>query len=263
MTVRAMSIAATGMLAQQLNIDVISNNISNLSTTGYKQQRAEFQDLLYQDETKVGTTSSDAGTVIPTGIQVGLGVKPAAIYRVVQQGTLKQTSNDLDLAISGRGYFQINLPDGTQAFTRAGAFQVNADGEIVTLDGYTVSPGITVPQDAVKVTINPTGEVLVTVDTSVTPTNVGRVELVNFVNPPGLDAKGDNLFKETEASGAPLSGFPGDDGFGAVEQGFLESSNVDPVKEITSLITAQRAYELNSKVISTADEMLQQVNQIR
>ncbi|MCB2082013.1 MAG: flagellar basal-body rod protein FlgG [Hyphomicrobiales bacterium] len=263
MSLRAMSIAATGMLAQQLNIDVISNNIANLSTTAYKQQRAEFQDLLYQDERRVGTASSDAGTIVPTGIQVGLGVKPAAVYRITLQGALQQTGNALDIAVRGKGYFRITLPDGTEAYTRAGAFQTDANGQIVTADGYVVGPAVTIPDNAQDITINSAGEVLVSLDGTATASNVGRLELVNFINPAGLKATGDNLYIETEASGTPIIGFPGDDGFGDVQQKFLESSNVDAVKEITSMISAQRAYELNSKVISTSDEMLQQINQIR
>jgi len=260
---RSLSIAATGMQAQQLNVDVISNNIANLSTTAYKRQRAEFQDLLYQNLKRVGTTSSDAGTVVPTGIQVGLGVKTGSVYRITEQGTLTQTGNDFDLAISGRGYFQINLPDGEPAYTRDGSFQVNESGDLVTSQGFIVSPGVTIPQDAVDVDINADGEVIVKIDGNPTPQNVGQIDLVNFINQAGLEATGGNLFFETEASGPPIAGLPGDDGFGSLEQRFLEFSNVDSVSEITLLITAQRAYELNSRVISTSDEMLQAVSQLR
>ncbi len=260
---RALSIAATGMQAQELNVQTISNNIANLNTTAFKKQRAEFQDLLYQNITRVGTTSSDAATVIPTGIQVGLGVKTGATYRITEQGSLTQTGNAFDIAVLGQGYFQITLPSGDIAYTRAGSFQVNADGEIVTAEGYSVSPSITVPPDAIQVDINQSGEVLVTIQGQTTPSNVGQFDLAKFVNPAGLEAQGNNLFTETEASGTPVLGTPGADGFGNIQQGFLETSNVDAVTEITNLITAQRAYELNSRVISTADEMLQSINQIR
>ncbi len=259
---KALSTAATGMQAQQLNIDVISNNIANLNTTSFKRQRAEFQDLIYQNQTRAGTTSSDAGTVIPTGVQVGLGVRTGAVYRIMEQGNLLQTSNNFDLAIAGRGFFVITLPDGGEAYTRSGSFQVNGDGDLVTAEGYTVSPGITVPQDATSIDVNETGEIIATTDTSTTPTNVGQLDIATFLNEAGLDALGDNLFRETEASGTPTQGFAGDDGFGEIQQGFLETSNVDSVTEITNLITAQRAYELNSRVISTADEMMQQLSQI-
>ena len=260
---RSLSIAATGMLAQQMNVDVISNNIANLSTTGYKLQRAEFQDLLYQNLERVGTNSSDSGTIVPTGIQLGLGVKSGAIYRVHEQGALVSTGNQFDMAISGRGYFQIDLPDGEPAYTRDGSFQLSQDGEIVNSQGYTVAPGITVPSDATSVSINESGEVFVTQPGTTTPSNVGQIEMVTFINEAGLQAEGNNLYSETEASGTPTSGLPGAEGFGTLEQRFLEQSNVDAVTEITTLITAQRSYELNSRVISTSDEMLQAVSQLR
>lgn len=261
---RSLSIAATGMLAQQLNVDVISNNIANLSTTGYKRSRAAFQDLLYQNITRPGTTSSNTGTIIPTGLQVGLGAKPAGIYRINEQGPLLNTKNDLDLAISGKGYFQVTLPDGDIVYTRDGAFQLNDQGILVTSQGYTVSPSITIPQGAIKVEVNKEGQVIYTLDSSPpTVTTAGQLDLVTFINESGLEALGDNFFRETDATGSPLSGFAGDDGFGTIEQGFLESSNVDSITEITSLITAQRSYELNSRVISTSDEMLQTVSQLR
>ncbi len=258
---RSLGIAATGMLAQQMNVDVISNNIANLSTTSYKRNRAEFHDLLYQSQVRAGTSSSDAGTIVPTGVQVGLGVKSGAIYRNHLQGGLQQTGNTFDLAISGKGYFQVTLPNGDPAYTRAGSFQVNADGEIVTAQGYSVSPGVTIPQDANTIDINRNGEVIVTTDASTTPQNLGQLDLVNFVNEAGLQALGNNLYQETEASGTPITGLAGDDGFGELEQGFLEISNVDAVVELTTLITAQRAYELNSRVIRTTDEMLQAITQ--
>ncbi len=260
---KALSIAATGMLAQQLNVEVISNNIANLQTTGFKRQRAEFQDLLYQNLRRIGAASSDDGTIVPTGIQIGVGVKSGSVYRITEQGNLVSTSNDLDLAIEGRGYFLVTLPGGEDAFSRAGAFSVSAEGEIVTQDGFTVAPGITIPEDAQDVSINATGEVLVKIAGQVDPQNVGQFELAIFFNDAGLEAIGDNLFKETPASGAATIGTPGAEGFGTVLQGFLETSNVDPVSEITALIAAQRAYEMNSKVITTADEMLRSVTQLR
>ena len=260
---KALSIAATGMLAQQLNVEVISNNIANLQTTGFKRQRAEFQDLLYQNLRRIGAASSDEGTIVPTGVQIGTGVKSGSVYRITEQGNLVSTSNDLDMAIQGRGYFLITLPGGEDAFTRAGAFSVSAEGEIVTQNGFTVAPGITIPEDAQDVSINATGEVLVKIAGQIDPQNVGQFELAIFFNDAGLEAIGDNLFKETPASGAATVGTPGAEGFGTVLQGFLETSNVDPVSEITALIAAQRAYEMNSKVITTADEMLRTVAQLR
>ncbi len=260
---RSLSIAATGMLAQQTNVDVIANNIANMNTTGFKRQRPEFQDLLYQNLRRVGATSSDAGTVVPSGIQIGVGVKTASVYRITKQGNLVSTGNTFDLAIQGRGYFNVQLPNGDNAFTRAGTFQLSAQGQIVTLDGFVVSPGITIPAGAVDVSINASGEVQVKLDGQVQPQNVGQLELVTFPNESGLEAVGDNLLLETPASGRPSTGTPGSTGFGTLQQGFLETSNVDAVSEITSLIAAQRAYELNSKVITTADEMMGTVSQLR
>ena len=260
---RSLSIAATGMQAQQTNVDVISNNIANMSTTAFKRQRAEFQDLLYQNIARAGMNTSDEGTIAPTGIQLGLGVKTGSIYRVNEQGALVETGNDFDLAISGKGYFQVNLPTGEPAYTRAGNFAINADGDVVTTQGYPISPGITIPQGAATVNINEDGEVIVKTDGDPAPQVVGQIDLVNFLNEAGLDADGNNLFFETEASGAPLAGLAGDEGFGTLRQHFLEISNVDSVSEITTLISAQRAYELNSRVISTSDEMLQTVSNLR
>jgi len=260
---RALSIAATGMLAQQLNVEVISNNIANMNTTGFKQQRAEFQDLLYQSQRRVGATSSDTGTVVPAGVQIGLGVKAAAVYTISGQGNLESTENPLDMAISGRGFFQVQLPNGDTAYTRAGSFQLSPDGEIVTADGYTVSPGITVSQDAEDIAINENGEVLVKIAGQITPQNVGQLELATFANPAGLEPGGNNLFLETAASDTALTGIAGAAGFGTIKQGFVETSNVNTVAEITKLITAQRAYEMNSRVIQTADEMMNALNQLR
>ncbi|NOZ66666.1 MAG: flagellar basal-body rod protein FlgG [Alphaproteobacteria bacterium] len=260
---KALSIAATGMIAQQLNVEVIANNIANMNTTGFKRQRAEFQDLLYQNIERIGSNSSDTGTVTPSGIQVGVGVKTGGVYRITEQGSVVGTENDLDVAINGNGYYRITLPTGDNAYTRAGAFQLGPTGQIVTLEGYTVGPGLTIPQGAVDIAINPEGEVLVTLQGQINPTNVGRLELVTFPNPAGLEATGNNQFLETPASGAANVGVPNTPGFGAILQGFLENSNVNSVSEITSLITAQRAYEMNSKVISTADEMMSVTSNLR
>ncbi|MFY8095752.1 MAG: flagellar basal-body rod protein FlgG [Niveispirillum sp.] len=260
---RSLSIGATGMLAQQLNVETISNNIANMTTTGYKRQRAEFQDLLYQNQRRVGSTSSDAGTVVPSGIQVGLGVKAAAIYRINEQGNINPTGNTLDLAINGQGYFQIQLPNGETAYTRAGSLQLNAEGTLVTADGYQVLPGIVVPQNTVDITVNPNGEVLAKIDGQTVPQNVGQIQLAAFPNNAGLEAIGDNLLLETPASGQAITGNPGAPGFGRVMQGAVETSNVNIVAEITQLITAQRAYEMNSRVISTTDQMMQSVSQLR
>jgi flagellar basal-body rod protein FlgG len=260
---RALNIAATGMLAQQLNVEVISNNIANMNTTAYKRQRAEFQDLLYQDERQVGSTSSDNGSIVPSGIQLGLGVRTAAVYRMSGQGQLVSTENSLDLAVQGKGYFQVELPSGQTAYTRAGSFQLSPQGQIVTPDGYTVLPGITIPNDAVDVTVNSSGQVLVSLSGQVTQQNVGQLEIATFPNEVGLQAIGDNLYTETAASGSATTGTPGSAGYGTVLQGFLETSNVDVVLEITNLIRAQRAYEMNSKVIETTDQMLQTTSQLR
>ena len=260
---RAMNIASSGMMAQQTNVEVIANNIANLNTTAFKRQRAEFQDLLYQSERRVGATSSDTGTIVPVGVQIGIGVKTAAVYRITTQGNLTQTSNPLDLAIQGRGFFQVLQPDGTTAYTRAGSFQLSPTGEIVTADGFTVQPGITLPQNTLGLTINPSGQVLAQVAGQTTPQTVGQLQLANFPNEGGLEALGSSLFQETPASGSPVTGAPGSTGFGTLNQGLLETSNVDVVSEITNLITAQRAYEMNSKVIQTSDQMLSSLNQIQ
>lgn len=260
---RSLDIGATGMFAQQMNVDVISNNIANMGTTGYKRQRAAFQDLIYQNIDRPGSTSSDAGTIVPSGIQMGLGVRTGAVYRMHSQGAIQITENSLDLAITGEGYFQIQMPNGETAFTRDGTFQVNDQGELVTVQGYVVEPGINVPQDAIDIDINEAGEVLAKIDGQVALQNLGQIELANFVNPTGLEAIGDNLYLETEASGAPTTGAPGEDQFGNIRQGALEQSNVNVVEEITRLISAQRAYEMNSNVISTSDEMMQTVSNLR
>ena len=260
---RSLNIGATGMLAQQLNVEVISNNIANMNTTGFKRQRAEFADLLYQNLRRVGTNSSDTGTIVPTGIQLGLGVKPTSTYRVTTQGEMQITDNSLDLAINGKGYFNIELPSGETAFSRAGAFQLSPDGDIVTPDGFTVLPGINIPTSATTVTINASGEVYVTLDGTVTPALAGQFDLAIFPNNAGLEAIGDNMFLETPASGTPTTGAASSTGFGSLLQGALETSNVNAVQEITSLITAQRAYEMNSKIITASDEMMRSISNLR
>jgi len=260
---RSLNIGATGMLAQQLNVETISNNIANLNTTGFKRSRPEFQDLLYQNERRVGSASSDAGTTVPSGIQIGLGVRTAAVYRDHAQGNLLPTQNPLDLAVQGIGFFQITLPNNEIAYTRAGSFQLSQTGEIVTADGYQVRPGLTVPQAATSITVNTSGQVLVQIAGTVDPQNIGQLQLSQFPNQAGLQAIGNNLFQETTASGQPQDGTPGTTNFGTMLQGFLETSNVNVVSEITNLITAQRAYEMNSRVIETSDQMLQTLSQIR
>ena len=253
---RALSIAATGMLAQQTNVEVIANNLANMNTTGYKEQRAAFQDLLYQNIQQAGAQSSDAGTLLPSGIQLGAGVRTAAVYRVTGPGDLKNTSNPYDVAINGAGYFRIQMPDGTDGYTRDGNFSLSPEGQLVTQQGYVVAPGIAIPANATAVTINGQGQVQVTVPGQTATQTVGQLELTRFPNDAGLRAMGDNLFIETASSGAPQAGVPGSTGYGTIQQFFLETSNVNAVEEITSLITAQRAYEMNSKVISAADQML-------
>jgi len=260
---RSLHIAATGMLAQQTNVEVISNNIANLSTTGFKRRRAEFQDLIYQNLRRVGSTSSDTGTIVPSGVQLGLGVKTAAVYRIAEQGNLSQTDNRFDLAIRGPGYFQVELPSGETAYTRDGTFGLSPQGEIVTADGFRVLPGIQIPNQARDVTINANGEVLVKLDGQLALQNVGQIQTAIFANEAGLEAIGDNLFLETPASGQVQAGVPGSPGYGNVMQGFVETSNVNVVSEITSLITAQRAYEMNSKVITASDEMLSTLSRMR
>jgi flagellar basal-body rod protein FlgG len=260
---RSLDIAGTGMQAQSTNVEVISNNIANMTTTGFKRRRAEFQDLIYQNLRRVGSNSSDAGSVVPAGAQVGLGVKTAAIYRINEQGNLQQTSNSFDMAIRGNGYFQITLPSGDTAYTRDGTFALSPEGQIVTADGYVVQPGVTIPSNATNVTINPAGQVQVTLDGQTAPQLVGQMQLAVFPNEAGLDAQGGNLFIQSAASGNPVTGTPASPGFGSVLQGFVETSNVNVVTEITSLITAQRAYEMNSKVITTSDQMLSTLTNLR
>ncbi len=260
---RALDIAASGMLAQQRNVAVISNNLANMNTTGYKRRRTEFQDLLYQNLRRVGSTSSDAGNVVPAGVQLGLGVKLAAVYRIHEQGNLNSTDNTFDMAIEGPGFFQVELPTGETSFTRDGSFQLNASGEVVTHDGYKLVPGINIPNNAIDVTINESGEVLVKLDGQTSLSNVGQIQIANFQNDAGLEAIGDNLFIETPASGSPITGSPATTDYGSILQGFLETANVNAVEEITELISAQRAFEMNSKVVTTADDILNTISQMK
>lgn len=260
---RSLDIAGTGMQAQQTNVEVISNNLANMTTTGFKRRRAEFQDLIYQNLRRVGSNSSDSGTVVPAGAQVGLGVKTAAIYRIGEQGNLQQTSNSLDVAIQGNGYFQVTLPSGDTAYTRDGTFGLSPDGTIVNADGYVVAPGITIPSNAKSITINAAGQVQTTTDGQTTPTTVGQIQLAVFPNEAGLEAQGDNIFLQSAASGNAVTGAPASPGFGSVMQGFIETSNVNVVSEVTNLITAQRAYEMNSRVITTSDQMLSTLTNLR
>jgi flagellar basal-body rod protein FlgG len=252
---KALAIAATGMNAQQTNLEVIANNIANINTTGFKRARAEFSDLLYQTERLQGVPSRANGNIIPEGASIGLGVKTTAIRNLHIQGSLTATGNKFDLALTGIGWFQVEGADGETLYTRAGAFNTNANGELVTADGYNVQPAITVPDDAVEVIVNKTGQVFARIDGQTDLQQLGQLTLATFANEAGLAPLGDNLFQETTASGPANVGVPGDPGFATVEQGYLENSNVDPVKEITELISAQRAYEMNSKVIQAADEM--------
>ena len=260
---RSLSIAATGMLAQQLNVEVISNNIANMQTTGFKRQRPEFQDLLYQSERRVGSTSSGTGSVVPNGIQLGLGVRTASVYRISEQGNALSTDGPFDLAIQGKGWFSVELPSGETGYTRAGSFQLSPAGEVVTADGYRLIPAITIPADALDISVGPTGDVEVKLQGQVAPQNVGQITLATFPNEAGLESIGANLSIESPSSGAAVAGTPGQSGVGTLLQGFLETSNVNAVSEITNLITAQRAYEMNSKVITTSEEMMATVSQLR
>ena len=259
---RALFTAGTGMLAQQTNVDVISNNIANMNTTAFKRQRAEFQDLLYQQVSRPGANTGPDSRV-PSGIQIGTGVRTGGVYRIAEQGSLSQTDNRYDLAIQGRGFFAVSLPSGETGYTRDGSFQLSDQGELVTQDGLAVQPGITIPAEAVDVVVSKTGEVQVKLAGQTELQTVGQLQLATFVNEAGLEAQGGNLFLETAASGQATIANPGEPGLGILNQGFVEASNVNPVAEITALITAQRAYEMNSRVVKTADEMLATTSQIR
>jgi len=260
---RALTIAATGMSAQQTRVEVISNNLANMSTTGYNARRAEFADLHYQQASRPGTINATDGTVLPTGVQLGLGVRPTAVSMNIQQGTSVATGGDLDLAIEGDGYLEVTLPSGVSAFTRDGGLKRSAEGQIVTSDGYPLVPDITIPDDARAVSINAEGEVYAYFVDQVDPELLGQFTLSGFANAQGLEAIGSNLFLQSPASGDPFTTTPGSDGLGTVRQGYLEESSVDPVREITELIEAQRGYELNAKIISAADQMLGATVQIR
>jgi flagellar basal-body rod protein FlgG len=254
---RALNTAATGMMAQELNVEVIANNIANMRTTGYKRQRAEFQDMLYQHVRRIGTQTSDQGNILPVGVDLGSGVKTVGTPRIMTQGTLSQTGGDLDVAVQGEGFFKIQLPDGSFAYTRDGSFQMDAQGRIVTVQGNVVQPGITIPQNSTSLTINNQGQVSVVVAGATNPTILGQLALTRFINKSGLLPIGDNMFTETPASGPPQDGIPATDGMGSLQQGNLEQANVEAVTEISDLIAAQRAYEMNSKVVSATDQMLQ------
>jgi len=260
---RALRTAATGMSAQQMNVEVISNNIANMNTVGFKRQRAEFQDLMYQNVERAGASTSDSGTVAPTGIQIGAGVKTGATYRITEQGAATRTENRYDLAIDGQGFFQVLMPSGETAYTRAGNFGIDNQGRMVTDDGYVIQPEITIAEGARDVSISKSGQVQVTLGDDPQPQEAGQLQLATFINEAGLEAIGDNLLLESGSSGAAVIGSPGDVGFGTLMQGYTEASNVDAVSEITALIVAQRAYEMNSKVINTADEMLSAANQLK
>lgn len=260
---KALQIAATGMSAQQMRVDVVSNNLANMSTTGYNARRADFADLHYQQLVRPGTITAQDGTMLPTGVQMGLGVRPAAVSVVLAQGTLSATGGDLDVAVEGKGYIEVTLPSGAAAYTRDGALKRTGDGLIVTSDGHPVAPGITIPADARSISINANGEVYAYFTDQVEPQNLGQITLVGFTNEKGLEATGSNLFLESPASGPPLVGVAGEDGLGMLRQGYLEESSVDAVREVTELIKAQRGYELNAKVITAADQMLSATTQVR
>jgi flagellar basal-body rod protein FlgG len=252
---RALHTAATGMMAQELNVQVISNNIANMRTTGYKRQRAEFQDLLYEHVRRIGAQTSEQGNILPVGVDLGSGVKTTGTPRVMTQGSLSPTGKDFDVAIRGEGFFKIQMPDGTFAYTRDGSFEMDAQGRMTTAQGNLVQPGITIPTNAQAITISAQGQVSVTVPGTTTSTVLGQLTLTRFINKAGLQPIGDNLFTETPASGTPNDGVPNVDGMGDIQQGNLEQANVEAVTEISDLIAAQRAYEMNAKVISAADQM--------
>ncbi len=260
---RALKIAATGMSAQQLRVETISNNLANMNTTGYNARRAEFADLHYQQMSRAGTVNASDGTILPTGVQIGLGVRPAAVSIHMAQGALSATGNDLDVAIDGNGFLEVTLPSGESAYTRDGSLKRSADGLIVTSDGYPVAPEITIPNDARSISINGAGEVYAYFQDTAEGQLLGQFTLAGFTNAKGLEALGSNLFSETEASGPPVQSTPGQDGLGTLRQAYLEDSSVDAVREVTELIEAQRGYEMNAKVISAADQMMAATTQVR
>jgi flagellar basal-body rod protein FlgG len=259
--IRSLWIAKTGMEAQQTQLDTISHNLANVGTNGFKRGHVVFEDLIYQNLRQAGAASSDQ-TQLPTGLQVGLGVRSVATSRNFSQGNLQQTSNNLDIAIKGNGFFQVQLPDGTTGYTRDGSLQVDGTGQLVTNNGYAVQPGITIPSNAQSVTIAADGTVNVALPGQTAPQAVGTLNLASFVNPAGLEPKGQNLWSETSASGAPNGGAPGSNGLGSLQQGYVETSNVNVVEELVAMIATQRAYELNSKAIQTSDQMLQKLGQL-
>lgn len=258
---RSLWISKTGMEAQQTQLDTISNNLANVSTNGYKRAHAVFEDLMYQNLRQAGANSTEQ-TTLPTGLQVGLGTRAVATSRTFSQGNLQQSTNNLDVAVLGNGFFEVQMPDGTTGYTRDGSFQVNATGQLVTNNGYPVQPGITIPANAQSVTIGADGTVSVALPGQATPQSIGQIQLASFVNPAGLEPKGQNLFGETAASGTPNAGTPGQNGLGSLRQGFVETSNVNVVEELVAMIQTQRAYELNSKAIQTSDQMLQKLGQL-
>ncbi len=260
--IRSLWTSATGMQAQELNIDVISNNLANVNTSGFKKSRAEFQDLLYESMRPAGAASS-AETTVPTGIQLGHGTRPSAVQKMFSQGDFQNTQNELDWAIEGDGFFQIELPNGDTGYSRSGEFKLDADGRIVNPDGFPLIPELTVPTDTISISVGLDGTVSVVQAGDATPVEIGNVQLARFVNPAGLRSLGKNLYSPTNGSGDEIIGTPGENGFGTLAQGFLEMSNVSVVDEMVNMITAQRAYETNSKVITTADDMLQMANNLK
>ena len=259
---RSLFIAATGMEAQKINLDVISNNLANVNTVGFKKSRADFQDLLYQTVRAPGVASAE-GTQVPSGIQVGLGVKPVAVQKIFEQGDFAQTGNSLDMVIEGDGFFQILKPDGTVAYSRAGAFKLDSEGRIVNSDGYPLEPGITIPSNTLSISVGSNGKIMVQQAGSTAPVEVGQIELARFINPGGLSSAGKNLYENTAASGDASTGNPGTEGFGTISQGYVELSNVNVVEEMVNMIVSQRAYEINSKAVQASDEMLQVANNLR
>jgi flagellar basal-body rod protein FlgG len=259
--IRSLWIARTGLDAQQTQLDVISNNLANVSTNGYKRSHAVFEDLMYQNLRQAGANSSEQ-TTAPTGLQLGLGTRAVATSRNFSQGNLQQSANNLDVAVLGNGFFEVQMPDGTTGYTRDGSFQVDAQGQLVTNNGYLVQPGISIPANAQSVTIGGDGTVSVTLPGQATAQTIGQLQIASFVNPAGLEPKGQNMYGETAASGNPNTGTPGQNGLGALRQGFVETSNVNVVEELVAMIQTQRAYELNSKAIQTSDQMLQRLGQL-
>jgi len=259
---RALQTAATGMLAQEMNVQVISNNVANMRTTGYKRQRVNFQDLLYENFRRAGTPNSEAGNQVPAGVFVGSGVKVVSTPRVMTQGSLTATEKNYDLAVRGEGYFRVALPDGRTGYTRDGNFELDSEGRMVSAQGYQMDPTITVPPDSTSVSINAAGQVSALLPGQTQPQQLGQVQLARFINKTGLESIGDNMFLETAASGPAITGNPQGEGFGTLQQGYLEDSNVNSVTEISALIAAQRAYELNAKVITASDQMLNAASQI-